>query len=67
MLSIMIKECVLGYCLLVSSCCIVDVLFILFETGKMQKLCGKRNERFEVTTSSSAASNKIRIRYNMKV
>ena len=38
--SMMIKECVLGHCLLVSSCCIVDVLFILFETSKMQKLCG---------------------------
>ena len=47
--------------------CIVDVLFILFETSKMQKLCGKRTEHFEVTTSSSAASNKICIRYNMKV
>ena len=45
----------------------VDVLFILFETSKMQKLYGKRTERFEVTTSSSAASNKICIRYNMKV
>ena len=32
----------------------------------MQKLCGKRTERFEVTTSSSAASDKICIRYNMK-
>ena len=46
---------------------IVDVLFILFETNKIQKLCCKRTERFEVTTSSSAASNKICIRYNMKV
>ena len=53
--SVLIKECVLGHCLLVSSFCIVDVLFILFETSKMQKLCGKRTERFEVTTSSSAA------------
>ena len=53
--SMLIKECVLRHCLLVSSCCIVDVLFILFETSKMQKLCGKRTERFEVTTSSSAA------------
>ena len=38
--SMLIKECVLGHCLLVSSCCIVDVLFILLETSKMQKLCG---------------------------
>ena len=53
--SMLIKECVLGHCLLVASCCIVDVLFILFETSKMQKLCGKRTERFEVTTSLSAA------------
>ena len=53
--SMLIKECVLGHCLLVSSCCIVDVLFILFETSKIQKLCGKRTERFEVTTTSSAA------------
>ena len=43
-----VEECVLGHCLLVSSCCIVDVLFILFETSK-------KTERFEVTTSSSAA------------
>ena len=53
--SMLIKECVLGHYLLVSSCCIVDVLLILFETSKMKKLCGKRTERFEVTTSSSAA------------
>ena len=33
----------------------------------MQKLCGKRTERFEVATSSSASLNKICIRYNMKV
>ena len=52
---------------------IVDVLFILFETSKMQNLRGKtkRTERFEVTTSSSTASNNIFIRYtykyNMKV
>ena len=37
--SMLIKEYVLGHCLLVSSC-IVDVLLILFETSKMQKLCG---------------------------
>ena len=49
--SMLIKECVLGHCLLVSSCCIVDSLFIPFETSKMQKSCGKRTERFEVTTS----------------
>ena len=46
--------------------CIVDVLFILFETSNMQKLCGERTECFEVTTSSPAASNKICIRFNMK-
>ena len=46
---------------------IIDVLFIHFETSKMQKLCGKRTKCFEVTTSSSAASNKICIHYNMKV
>ena len=53
--SMLIKEYVLGHCLLVSFCGIVDVLFILFETSEMQKLYGKRTERFEVTTSSSAA------------
>ena len=49
---------------------IVDVLFILFETSKMQNLCGKtkRTKRFEVTTSSSTASksNNISIRYTYK-
>ena len=36
--SMLIKECVLGHCLLVSSCCIVDVLFIflVFESSKTE-------------------------------
>ena len=64
---LLIRECVLGHCLLISSCCIVNLLLILFETSQMQKLFGKRTERFEVTTSLSAASNKICIRYDKKV